>query len=443
MSWKQHFDRLGEALERHGRPGERIELWLQAEDSDFVRFNRGLVRQAGSVQAATLRVRLVLGRRHAATEFTLSGGLDEDLRRALGTLDSLRASVPSLAEDPHLLLPETPTSTEDDDGGSPPDAAAATRDVVELARAHDLDLVGLYAGGASHRAYRDNAGQRNWFTSHGHVMDWCLYVDADKAVKQSVAGPRWDAEAFRLELDRGRSDLEALRRPPRRIEPGTWRAFLTPAALLEIMEIVSWGGFSARAQKHHQSVLQRLVAGERTLDPRVNLVENTGLGLAPRFTADGFVVPERVSLVHEGLHAGALVGPRSAAELGKVCNSSEREMPASLEMTGGDLPLAKAREALGTGIWVSQLWYCNYSDRNAGRLTGMTRFATMWVEDGEVVAPIEVMRFDDTVYELLGSRLEALTEETILMPSTSSYGFRTTGGARIPGALLTGMRFTL
>src|SRR5690606_11769544 len=120
--------------------------------------------------------------------------------------------------------------------------------------------------------------------SHGQLFDWCLYVGGDKAVKQSVAGPRWEADAFVRALDAGRRDLEALRRPARRIEPGTYRAFLTPAALLEILEIVSWGGFSARAQHQRQSCLQRLVAGDRTLDPRVNLVENAGLGLSPRFT---------------------------------------------------------------------------------------------------------------------------------------------------------------
>lgn len=443
MSWKQHFDRLGDAVERRAAAGERVELWLAAEDSDFVRFNRGLVRQAGTVHAGALRVRLVVGRRHAAQELTLSGDLTEDLRRVDGALGALRALVPSLGEDPHLLLPAAAESTEDDDGGAHPEAATATVDVLDAAREHGLDLVGLYAGGASHRAYRDTAGQRNWFTSHGHVFDWCLYVSGDKAVKQSVAGPRWDAAAFRCELEVGRRDLEVLGRPARRIEPGTWRAFLTPAALLELVEIVSWGGFSARAQQQRQSCLQRLVAGDRALDPRVSLVENAALGLSPRFTPDGFVTPDRVPLIVEGRHAGSLVGPRSAAEHGRVCNAAEHEAPTSLEMAGGDLPMERAREALGTGVWISQLWYCNHSDRNAGRLTGMTRFATLWVEDGEVVAPVEVMRFDDTLYDLLGDRLEALTVEAPLMPSTSSYGFRATGGAKLPGALVRGMRFTL
>ena len=52
---------------------------------------------------------------------------------------------------------------------------------------------------------------------------------------------------------------------------------------------------------------------------------------------------------------------------------------------------------MGTGVYIGNLGYLNYSDRTAGRMTGMTRFATFWVEDGQVVAPLNVMRFDDTI----------------------------------------------
>ena len=81
-------------------------------------------------------------------------------------------------------------------------------------------------------------------------------------------------------------------------------------------------------------------------------------------------------------------------------------------MAGGELAAADALAALGTGLYVGNLWYLNYSDRPACRMTGMTRFATFWVEDGRIVAPVDVLRFDDTIYRMLGENLEALTRET-------------------------------
>ncbi len=46
----------------------------------------------------------------------------------------------------------------------------------------------------------------------------------------------------------------------------------------------------------------------------------------------------------------------------------------------------------------------------------MTRFATFWVEGGRIVAPVNVMRWDDTLYRMLGENLEALTDQPAVDP---------------------------
>ena len=94
-------------------------------------------------------------------------------------------------------------------------------------------------------------------------------------------------------------------------------------------------------------------------------------------------------------------------------------------------------------MYVNRLWYLNYSDRPAARLTGMTRFATFWVEDGRVVAPLNVMRFDETIYNMLGDNLAGLTSDRELLPSATTYHERSTSSARLPGALIRDFAFTL
>jgi len=76
-------------------------------------------------------------------------------------------------------------------------------------------------------------------------------------------------------------------------------------------------------------------------------------------------------------------------------------------------------------------------------MTGITRFATFWVEDGKIVAPIDVLRFDDTIYRMLGSNLEALTKDSELILESSTYGERALSSMRLPGALLSELEFTL
>jgi predicted Zn-dependent protease len=73
----------------------------------------------------------------------------------------------------------------------------------------------------------------------------------------------------------------------------------------------------------------------------------------------------------------------------------------------------------------------------------MTRYACFWVENGKLVAPIENLRFDDSIFSVFGSALEDLARETAYLPDVGTYGNRNLGGITCPGALLKGMEFTL
>ena len=98
---------------------------------------------------------------------------------------------------------------------------------------------------------------------------------------------------------------------------------------------------------------------------------------------------------------------------------------------------------LGTGLYLSNLHYLNWSDRPKGRITGMTRYACFWVENGELKAPIENLRWDDTLFRLFGSEMEATTDALSTFPRSSTYGMRSVGSDRSPGMLLSSMNFTL
>jgi predicted Zn-dependent protease len=139
-----------------------------------------------------------------------------------------------------------------------------------------------------------------------------------------------------------------------------------------------------------------------------------------------------------------MIDSRSAAEYGLVANGAGwGESPSALSMASGSLALDEVLKALGTGLYISNLWYLNFSDRTAGRITGMTRFATFWVEDGQIKAPVNTMRFDDSIFSLLGTALEQLTTERELLLSTSTYSQRQTASSLLPGALLSGLTLTL
>jgi predicted Zn-dependent protease len=209
--------------------------------------------------------------------------------------------------------------------------------------------------------------------------------------------------------------------------------------------MLCWGGFSARAHATKQSSLARMQGADGVrMSARVSIAEATADGVAPAFQGEGFVRPANVPLIDAGRLVGTLVSPRTAREFGLEANGANGyEFPEALAMAPGELAAEDALAALGTGLWVGNLHYLNYSDRPASRITGMTRFATFWVEGGKIVAPVEVLRFDDTLFRMLGENLEALTAETELLLASDSYRERQLASMRVPGALLSALAFTL
>jgi predicted Zn-dependent protease len=437
---KEAFFTLADMLCGEAHADETLLCNLSAERSDFVRFNHGLVRQAGTVTQRVLGLRLIRGRRQAQAAVALAGTAD-DLALARHAIAQLRDIVRQLPEDPWLALPDVPHSTTDVREGSVPVPEAVVDHVVAATK--DLDFVGFYAGGTMYRGHASSLGQRNWHAVTSFSLDWSLYLAADKAVKVDYAGYAWEPAAFDAKLAQARSDLALLAQPPRSLAPGAYRAFLAPQAMEELLGLLSWGGFSARARETRQSPLLRMTLGE-TLAPKVTLVENTAEGAAPGFQGEGYPRPPRVPLVLGGRLAEALVSPRSAKEYSLATNgASGREAPESLDMAAGTLAQDDILAALGDGLYVSNLWYLNYSDRAAGRITGMTRFATFLVERGRIVAPVNVMRFDDAIYNMLGANLVDLTREREFLLDRSTYEERSTASARLPGALLSSLALTL
>ncbi len=445
VTMEYYFHDLAAALDGLVVAGETYTANFSAEASDFVRMNRGKVRQPGAVVQRYLEVDLIRGARHATHRLSLSGDAAADREMLRAAIVGLRSTLPDLDDDPHLLIATDVHSTRASRGGPLPPAEAVIEAVLGGAGA--LDVVGLYAGGPVYRGFANSFGQRSWHEATSFNLQWSLYHRADKAVKSALSGFAWDERAFAAKLDEARAQLAHIAAPPKTLAPGRYRAYLTPAAMEEVGAMLCWGGFSARALATRQGSLSRMqeVDGEGArLDPRVTISEATADGVAPAFQSEGFARPKRVPLIAAGRLAGSLVSPRTAREFSLTANGANAyETPEALAMAGGELAAGDALRALDTGLYVGNLHYLNYSDRPACRMTGMTRFATFWVENGEIVAPVNVLRFDDTIYRMLGTSLEALTAETELILDSSTYGERSLASMRLPGVLLSELAFTL
>ena len=435
MDLKDYFYSLADTITGRLEDGEVYTCIFHGEDSDFVRFNRSAIRQPGTVIQRTLNLSLIKGQRQITGEVTLSGDMETDKRRLGKTIESLREKWPYLPEDPYLLYATDVLNSEKQNSNRLPERKEAVMAILKAARGHDL--VGIYSAGGIYVGFANSLGQRNWFSSYLFHFDWSFYSRKDKAIKTSYAGPVWDSDTFTRKAETALERLKIMDQTPKSISPGRYRVYLSPVALYAILTAVGWGGFGIKHHRSKETPLIKMVEEGATLHPSVTIENNTQLGLSPPFQGEGFPKPERVPFIERGTYRDCLVSPRSAREYGVSTNgASGGEIPDSLKMEAGTLDSENILQELGTGIYVGNLWYLNYSDRPSCRITGMTRFATFWVENGVIQAPLNVMRFDESIYRMLGRHLVGLTREQELIVSGESYSRRSTNSGCVPGALV-------
>ena len=439
---RQYFEDLAAFVDTLARPGEVIISRLSAEDSDFVRFNRSAVRQATGVKQVSWALSLIQGLKRIDASISLAGHPAPDREQLRAQVQALRDGIADIPDDPFLLIETEPVTSSAERRGRLPDPGRVIDEVLDAGRG--LDLVGFHAQGPIHKGFANTLGVRHWHSVDSFNFGWCLYHDRDKAVKTTYAGGEWSSATFAARMGFAREQLALLGERPKELRPGAYRALLSTAAMTEILSMLSWAGFGLKSRNTKQSALIRMAEQDLRLSPLVSVRENTGEGIASGFQDEGFVRPGAVPLIESGRLAQPLVSPRSAREYGVDTNGANAgETPESLELAAGTLAEAQALAALDTGLFIGNLWYLNFSDRSACRMTGMTRFASFWVEGGRIRAPLNVMRFDDTVYRILGENLEALTAERDLVPDSDTYGERSTLSMRTPGALVRDFALTL
>ncbi len=440
--FEQTFSMLFQHVLEQVQTDEVVTLSLTAELSQFTRFNQAKVRQTGVVRDGDLTLTLMKGDRTAFYELSVTGDPESDRTTAQAALDILRQDIVHLPDDPYQVIPSGTATSHDHYRGTllPPDAAV---DEI-LPVVAGLDFAGLYAGGVSIRAYADSVGQRHWFCTDSFTLDYSLFAEDGKAVKGTFAGDRWDQDAYAAKLNESKLQLQQLAIPTKPIAKGHYRTYFAPAALAELISMLSWGAVSEASLQRGGSALGLLRSGEKSLSPQFNLKENFGHGLVPRFNNLGEVAPVEVPLIEAGQLVNALVSSRTAKEYGLVANGATPwEGLRSPEVLPGTLAHDDILSALDTGLYLSNLHYLNWSDRPNGRVTGMTRYACFWVENGAIVAPIENLRFDESLYRFFGDGLMNLTVFQEFIPEVGTYGSRELGGMWVPGALVDGFTYTL
>src|SRR5258708_4473457 len=229
--------------------GEVVLGSLESEESDFVRFNHARVRQAMTIRQSYLTLSLIDGKRQDSVTLSLSGAYGEDRERVRGALETTRASLSALPEDPYLLYSTEPSESVRREPSRLPQPEEALDTI--LGAAAGMDFVGIFASGPVRRAFASSLGHRYQHEVSSYQLDFSLYHAKDKAAKGSLAAFDWDPDAVKSVIAETEVELAHLTRPARTIDIGAHRAPPAPGAAAELGGVASRHGASQEARHTH------------------------------------------------------------------------------------------------------------------------------------------------------------------------------------------------
>lgn len=444
---KDYFKAIASAIFTELHEGEHLFLNLAGDDTQFIRLNDAKVRQSGLVENYFLDFTFVLGEKagslkKATGQITLCIKVKEDLNCLREWMGNFRKELPNFPIDPYAELPmkKTDESVHESSGSLLP-REEATAKLVNPWQGNDV--AGFYAAGLVVRGMANSAGLFHWFKTESFSFNYSLFTPEQKALKACFFGTSWDDNTYSQNVQDSILKRSSLEKASIKISPGQYRVYLAPSAFADILGTL-WDAFGELSIQKSKSAIRFLRSGEKSLSDKFTLIEDFTDGLVPRFNEEGEFAPNKLVLVENGKLKSTLIHSRTAKEFGISANGAGAgECLRSPRVPKGQLRESEILKSLGTGIYISNLHYLNWSDEVNGRITGMTRYACFWVKESEISCPIENLRFDESIFELLGSSVEEFTNFDEYIPETMTYGYRQMGGVRTPGMLLSKMNFTL
>ena len=436
------FKNISRTIYAQLKKDELLTLSFTGEESQFIRLNNAKIRQTGLVNDADIHMKMIANGTTCTGSFTLSGNDDIDTKRAKSEIDRMRLESTQILKDPYLIKPGGSGSSREvkkSNGLSFNDAVDAILPAIQ-----GVDFVGILSNGKMYRGNSNSLGQEHWFETGSFSLDYSLVAANHQMVKGTFAGTDWDQNEYELYLIQSKKKLELMELSPVKVETGNYKTWFEPAAVSDFLSMFSWNGISEASIQQGCSGFGKMRNDGARLSSKFSISEDFSSGLVPKFNSDGEVSNKELKIISSGELKNTLVSSRTANEYNRTSNFAEAgEYLRSPYMKPGVLDQVDVLKEIDKGLYLSNIHYLNWSDNPSGRITGLTRYACFWVENGEIVGPINTMRFDDSFYNYFGDNLLQVGSKTEFIPNTSTYGNREIGGTTCPGILADSFALTL
>ena len=338
---------------------------------------------------------------------------DASLREALKRSEQLARISPPNPERTSPLPPQKYSSEENFAGSTAQARNAAmiphVRAIIEGAKANGLVAAGFFERSANAAAVANKAGNFGF----GRTTDSHLSTTV-RAPDGSSSGWASQPAVHIEEIDGAAVGKIAIGKCLRwkgakRLEPGKYTVVLEPTAVNDLVQILGFAGFQARAAEEGRGLLSRkgggTLLGDKLYPDWVTLRSEPFHKLYSSLPwAGGSGLPAApITWIEKGVVKNLFYDRYYAEKAGKAPTAA----PANLVLEGGGQSLDELIGSVERGLLVTRFWYIRVVNPQTVQLTGLTRDGLFLIENGKVTSPVVNFRLNESPARLLQNAIAA------------------------------------
>ncbi len=390
---------------------EGVSIYLSSSEAVLSRFSENQISQNIHKNKFTLSVTSYFGRQSASASTT---ELDsESINAALRRSEDLAQFAPEDPEWIELLSKQVyedrqPAFDESLSNFSPLQRGEIIKQVCDRAKQAKVDGSGTLSSNIGLTAIGNSAGLRAAQQSTDANFSFTARQDNGSSWSKLSA---WDLASLPILATSAKTIERAIAsRNPQAIEPGKYTVIFESQAMASLLPWVIWN-LDARAADEGRSFMSRTDdegnihnrLGEKLFSPLLQVQRDPAHPLLQSGTFFGNGLPNNhLKIIADGV-------PQT------LSYSRYWAKQKATQPTGGMYPIVMQGSERSTedliastekGILVTRAWYVRYINPRTLEVTGMTRDGTFLIENGKISHPVQNLRFNQSLPEMLENIVE-------------------------------------
>jgi PmbA protein len=421
--------------------GGEAEAVVSVDRAQLTRFANSEIHQNVAETNGSINLRVAIGKRVGVAA---SNRLDDEgLRRLAETAVAIARNSAELEDwaglpDPTPILDRPAGWSDATAAASPEQRAEAVRLVIAAADDAGVRAFGSCSTGTEELAVANSkgtaaAGRR----TEAQLLTVTMAADGGSGYAEQAGVDIGSIDA--AAVGREAADKARATANPVAVEPGDWTVVLEEYAVVDILSMLSFVGFSGLAVLEERSFAE---PGKVIGSELVTIVDDPSEpGAMPMaFDYEG-VAKQRVVLVERGVCRDVVWDAQTAARAGRTSTghglpapNPYGPFPLNLVMDAGATPRDELVAGMDRGLLVTRFHYTNPVHPKLAIVTGMTRDGTFLVERGRIVAPVRNLRFTQSYLAALAGTVAVGRERRTIRGDF--------GGVLVPPVRIEGWTFT-